>query len=490
MRIKLKTVAMTVVLYAATVLGAQAVTVNNLTFKDVDIKVVLQAISRLATSDGVDINIVPAPNVTGTVTIDLAQVDWETALTVILKTYNLDAYRKKNVILISPAGTGAAQEERVAVQVKVFTLKYVDANDVQKAILPILSSSGKTAVLETTGQSGWAFGTEVGKKSDASGSKLRRTKILIVSDSAERLDQIAVLVDQLDVMPKQILIKTRIMEVNHDLLRDLGIEWGTGATGAESAPLQAVDSVSKSFLMASHSLAPAPSTFLPQTTTLTTANGGLALMFKHISGTEYQAIMHALEENTKANTLSSPILMTLNNQEATILIGTKFPIIKTDVSTETSAIIGGSLQEYKDIGIQLNVVPQIWGEKENYINLIVHPAVSSYSTTAKVLGGVNGTTTLVEYPIISTREAETQLIVPDNGTVMMGGLLKDIKTKQTIGIPFLSKIPLLGALFRRQVDTTEKVELIIFITAHIMTPEEQVSPEIIDTAAMQREFRK
>ena len=491
MKIIFKGIMMVSALCFAIVMNAQAATVNNLTFKDTDIKVVLQAISALAKSDGKDINIVPGPTVTGSVTIDLSQVDWETALNVICRTYNLDAYRQKNVIMVTPLGPGGSVAKS-EVLVKVFNFKFIDANDALKAIAPILSSSGKTSVLETTGQSGWEFGAEMGKKSDTSEKKLKRTKILVVSDSAGRLEQITTLLDELDVMPKQILIKTRILEVNHDLLRDLGVDWGTGATGAESGALVTSSgnqlNTSAHDRVSSHSLSPTPSMFLPQTSALTTANGGAQFLFKHLTSTQFEIILHALEENSKTNTLSAPILMTLNNQEATILIGTKFPIIQTTVSTSTNNIIGGSLQEYKDIGIQLNVVPQIWGEKENFINLIVHPAVSSYSTTAKVLDQ-NGVT-LVEYPIISTREAETQLVVPDNGTVMMGGLLKDVQNNQVIGVPFLSKIPLLGNLFNRIVKGTDKIELIIFITAHIMQPGEAVSSEIIDTAAVQAHFDK
>ena len=465
---------------------AGAAPVQSFAFKDTDIRIVLAAIAQLASADVADINIVPSADVQGTVTVDLAQVDWETALNVLLKSYNLESSRQKNVILIRPIGPGGSTAG-TEIRTRVFSLKFLDGNDAKKAIMPILSPAGKTAVLETTGQSGWGFGTEAGKKAIAEENKLKRTKILVVSDTADRIEQIAALLDQLDVMPKQIMIKTRILEVSHNLLKDLGVDWGTGKTGAETSPLQAV-SGSGNTQFAIHSLAPTPSMFLSQTTSLTSNNGGMQFMFQHLTGAQFEVVLHALEENSKSNMLSAPILMTLNNQEATILIGTKYPIIQTEVSSTTNNIVGGSLQEYKDIGIQLNVVPQIWGEKENYINLIVHPAVSSYSTTAKVID--QSGTTLVQYPIISTREAQTQLIIPDNGTVMMGGLLQDVESAQVIGVPVLSKIPLLGALFRRNVKTTEKIELVIFITAHIMTPEEQVSPGIMDTVSVERNFTK
>ncbi|MBF0483404.1 MAG: secretin and TonB N-terminal domain-containing protein [Candidatus Omnitrophica bacterium] len=481
-----KIILWTVFLGITVTANVNAAIVQNLAFKDTDIKVVLQAIEKLGAAEIPDLNIVPSPEVQGSVSIELTQVNWETALDIILRSYNLTAHRDKNIIMISPL-TAEDLAQSKARQVRVFHLKYIDANDAMKSIQPIMSDTGKVSVLETTGQSGWEFGTEAGKKSGGSKEKLIRTKVLVVSDSPDRLEQMATLIRDLDVMPKQILIKTKIMEVNHNDLQDIGFDWASGATGAESSTLQAVP-ISGGNTGAIHNLAPTPSSFQPLTSGLTSANGGLQLMFKELDGTDFEFILHALNEKVKTNTLSAPVVMTLNNQEATILIGTQYPIIKTDVSTDTGTIIGGSLQEYKDIGIQLNVVPQIWGDNDGFINMIIHPAVSSYSTTSKVLN--QSGTTLVEYPIISTREAETQLVVKDGGTVMLGGLMKDIKTNHVIGIPLLSSIPYLGNLFKRTTIDTEKIDLIIFITAHIVNPGDDAPVGVMDTTSVQSQFEK
>jgi type IV pilus assembly protein PilQ len=473
MNIIFKRAVMTLVMGLMITIGAQAESVNNFTFKDTDIRVVLQAITQLAKDEGKDINIVPGPAVSGTVTIDLANVNWETALNVILRIYNLDAYRQRNVIMVNPLGPSGSVAKN-EVQVRVFNLNYIDANDAEKAILPILSSGGKTAVLETTGQSGWEFGMQDNKKAETTEHKLKRTKVLVVSDSAERLEQISTLIDQLDVMPKQILIKARILEVDYNVVKDLGVQWTTAKSTLEAK-------------YNSQSLSPVPSTFTAGvlTSQLTPLTGGMTFAFQQLTGTQAQVVLNALEENTKTNTLSAPILMTLNNQEATILVGTQYPIIDTTVSTSTNNVVGGSLEEYKDIGIQLNVVPQIWGEKEDLINLIIHPVVSSFTNTVDVTD--NGVK-LVSYPIIDTREAETQLILPDNGTVMLGGLIKENKTNQVIGIPLLDKLPFIGQLFRTDIKGKTKTELIIFITAHIMKPGEEVSPEIMNTKPIEAKF--
>jgi type II secretory pathway component GspD/PulD (secretin) len=139
-----------------------------------------------------------------------------------------------------------------------------------------------------------------------------------------------------------------------------------------------------------------------------------------------------------------------------------------------------TLDYYQEIGIRLNVVPQI--SEEGYINMIIHPSVTSSNsnvTATNVAGtGTSAITSTVNYPVIDVREAQTQVLMKDGETIVLGGLLKDIKSKQTIGIPFLSKIPLLGNLFKRQTDDVSKIDLLIFITARVLK-EGELSPQEI-----------
>jgi type II secretory pathway component GspD/PulD (secretin) len=180
------------------------------------------------------------------------------------------------------------------------------------------------------------------------------------------------------------------------------------------------------------------------------------------------------------------VILSLNNQLASILIGTKFPIIETQTSSENSYIVGASLQQYMDIGVQLKVKPQICGPNEEYINLLLNPIVSSYTQTTKVT--TQQGVTLVEYPIINTREASNQMLVKDGETVVLGGLLKDVKSDEDIGIPFLSKIPWIGNLFKRNTKDNSKVDLMIFITAKIVKPGESLPQEILNTQRLRDQF--
>jgi len=458
----------------------------TLDFKDADIRNVLKIISLKA-----GINIVTTPEVMGNVNIRLENVPWEKALEVILKTYGFAYERVGNIIIVAPIDrlTNLKKQELEFNQIQpvvteVFYLKYIDAQDAKKALEPQLSSRGKITILEITGQAGWEFGAEdIAKRKRVTEGRISRSKTLIISDIPPVLEKIKEILQSIDIQPQQILIEAKLIEVNHDKLMELGFNWGTGTGGPTS-------------LVTSRQLTTTYWTNTDSSGNITSGNYteivGLPtvplnskgtkilgaqsipaaqigeLIFQKLTGTEFEAVFKALEQKDYANTLSSPHILTLNNQEASILIGTKYPLLKTSVTTETGTVTGTTLDKYQNIGIQLNVVPQIVGEDN--INLIIHPAVSSYSNTVKAVSSTG--LTMAEYPIILTREADTQIQVKDGETVVIGGLLTDKKTKTITGIPILKDIPLLGLLFQKRYNKVEKIDLLIFITAHIVKKDE------------------
>lgn len=467
-----------------TLSAAQNVTLD---FKEADIRNVLKIISYKS-----GVNIVATPEVMGNITIRLIDVPWEKALDAILKTYGFGYEKQANIITVAPIEklTAIRKQEVELAEVQstlteVFQLKYIDAQDAKKALEPQLSARGKITVLEMTGQAGWEFATvskgealaKIKRVADV-GSK--RSKILIISDISPALDRIKEVVQQIDIMPKQVLIETRIMEVSNDHLKDIGFDWGTGSSGAESTTITTTPANKSGGIdlaqLGAHVLAGNvgstpfnPSVFGPKESSMTADNSGLKFLFKKLSGAQFEVILRALDEDVHANTLSAPSIVALNNQEATILVGTKYPILKTEVAGTEVTTTTVTLDYYQDIGIQLNVVPQIG--VNDYINMVVHPAVSSITTT-------DASITSAKYPIIDVREVETRVLMKDGETIVIGGLLKDVKNKEIIGIPFLSKIPLLGILFKRETIDTQKIDLLIFITARIIKEGELTSEEI------------
>jgi general secretion pathway protein D len=284
------------------------------------------------------------------------------------------------------------------------------------------------------------------------------------------------LLEELDVMPRQILIKVKIMEVDRNLAMELGVNFGSGISGATQGSYSMLNLNSKnSKVLGGQSVGTTPSVFTPNTTDLT--GYGLTMDFQKLTGAEFQVVVSALEDDAQTNVLSSPTILTLNNQEASIMVGQKYPIVKLQTSdtTGTTVVTGGSLEKYENIGIQLNVVPQICGEDNNYVNIIVHPAISSHNGDVSVAtaAGVE----LVSYPKIDTREAQTQAVIKDGETIVIGGLLKDIKAKERIGVPLLMDLPFIGQFFRTDAHSTQKIDLLIFITVHIVKLGEAI-PEI------------
>jgi type II secretory pathway component GspD/PulD (secretin) len=160
-------------------------------------------------------------------------------------------------------------------------------------------------------------------------------------------------------------------------------------------------------------------------------------------------------------------------------VGYHTPILASTVTAgtdTTGSTVTQTLDYYQEIGIRLNVVPQV--NEEGYINMIIHPSVTSSSSSVTATSTTGTNTTQTSYPIIEVREAQTQVLLKDGETIVIGGLLKDVKGKQTIGIPFLSKIPILGKFFTRETFDTQKVDLLIFITARVVKDGE-FSPEEI-----------
>lgn len=415
-------------------------------------------------------SIVISPDITGHATVRLTDVPWDQALESVLKPFNYGFYQDGNTTVVTANSP---------LKSRVITLKYLDALDAEPVLAAFLTPRGKIMRLTNLGQT-WgaaasqsesvAGGEGMGKRTRIQEDpKLSRSKILMVTDTAVVLDQISAFLEEIDVPPTQILIEARFLELNPRVLQDIGFEFGTdgGFTrGSHAFGYQADQS----------SGGVAPGNFSPYSapTLESTApfNAGLNLAFQRLTSVQYSLMLHALQEDASANVLSAPRILTLNNQEAVIIVGTKFPIINSDASSAAAggaATITTSLRGYEDIGIQLNVLPQVSDGK--MINMIVRPSVRELVGTRSGKTVSGEVTALTEYPVISTREAETQVVMPDGQTIVIGGLLKDRQSKTTIKVPLLGSIPYLGWLFRRDTVQNEKIELLIFVTASIVPAE-------------------
>ena len=516
---------------AIPVVPGSPVAVTNLVTINVENGPMTQVLNAFSRQTGR--SIVIGPEVTGNVTLRVADMPWKDALDVILKPYGYGYYMVGETIIIcgieklpKPAeeGTPAAgpavgatagapaaapgakpagpppKPPEPPLLVKVFTLKYLDAADVEGLVKAQLSPRGRIGRLLTRSQS-WQdqqiFQGSLNTTSSESLGRLKRLqedpnqvrgKTLVVVDNQDTIDRVQEMLGKVDVMPVQIQIRARFIEVRADLLRDLGVEWGTGVNGASSPGVTTLGTRGASSLYAAGgqqingTVKPAAFDSQSLLSAKRPFDGGLSLAFQKLTDLQLEVLLHLLQEDNSYNMLSSPQVLTMDNQDAVIIVGQKLPIIKSDSSgTLGTTTISTTLERYEDIGIKLKVMPQVCDS--SFINLIVHPSVRELLgyQSGKVTSLAGAAVALTEYPVIATREAESQVMVKSGQTIVIGGMLRDKQVTTQIKTPFLGSIPLLGALFRRETVTTEKLELLIFLTATIRSTVEELA--VVEPAA-------
>lgn len=438
-------------------------------------------------------NIVLGPDVTNDlVTIHLNNVQWDNALDVILKPYGYGYQKVGKTLVVRKLSAMVVQAALEPLQSRVYELRYLDAGDVKDIITAQLSPSrGKMSIITARGQKGWKNLASKSSKSKSGGSlDLRareeedqiRSKTIVVTDVPSVLNSVAETLAEIDLMPKQVLVEARFMEVNEDFLRDIGVQMaGTFNVSGATIGLgdQFFGATPNAFKPLSGEVG---GTYSPGGSNPALNTGGGLLAY----GSKWAVFVAMLEEDEDTKTLSAPKILTLNNQEAVIVVGTRYPIISSETTTSTGndPTISEELEYYESIGIQLNVVPQICDD--GYINMITRPSVT------EIIGekGVN------EYPIIKTRDTETQTLVANGETIVIGGLLEERETEGVFKVPFLGDIPFLGHLFKRTTKDTKTIDLLIFLSATIVDednydiileqPEEE--EEVIEIDVMEGEF--
>lgn len=452
---------------------SEFVTIN---VKNANIAEVLKAYS-LQTGQ----SIVVGPDVVSeNVNVRLNNIPWKDALDVTLKPYGFGYRVVGDTIVINKLENIVTVESIEPLNSRVFHLGFLDAYDIKSIVEAQLSVRGKFTIHETKSLPGWEFGgnassggsgaaTEGGIRGRKEKQELQKSKTFVVTDVPSAITQIEGLIKVLDKMPQQVLIEAKFLEISTGGLMDIGLDYinamenveesaTAGGTGTSSLQPAALDNLLKVLNMTSG---------YPNSLNTAAAGGytqdeGIRLSHSVLGDWGADMLFAFAASDDDANVLSAPRILTLNNQEAAILVGEKYPIIDSDSST-----VGGgqtqseSLDYYENIGIQLNVIPQVCNS--NYINMIVHPAVSKLQD-----GNVIGNNS---YPRIDVREAETQILLKSENTAVIGGLQDERDFERIKKVPFLGDIPFLGRLFRRETTEKEKIDLLIFIKASIIENE-------------------
>ena len=433
---------------------AGRVTIN---FIDADVRYVLDTLARQE-----NLHIVFSDEVKGNVNVRLDNVLFWDAFRTILEAKGLGYEKIGEIVKVATfeelkSQRESKEEEISRMRIEVFRFKYANAKEIDEVVKKFLSSKGSTAVYYSTIRGGWAVGgissgeTATGIVARIENKKEEFPGILVVRDFPEYLDKIRELLEEFDRLPKQVLIRALIVEVKYDREKDIGINWETlGQAGAEGDSSFIVGEGKELEAGIKGGTPPSYQELTPDFT-------GLTLTYRRLIGARFEAVIYALEEEGKANVLSSPRMLVLDGHEGTILVGSKYPIFSTSFN-EQGELTGESLDRYEPIGVTLKVIPVIW--EGGRVNMAIHPMISALG------GNVTGNKIIMKE--IITREVDTNVTVNSGDTIVIGGLIKSEDTTTQYRVPLLGQIPILGWFFRRENKTVEKTELLIFITPSIV----------------------
>ncbi|MFH2069683.1 MAG: type IV pilus secretin PilQ [Elusimicrobiota bacterium] len=403
----------------------------TLEYQDADIRDVLQV---MAIRSG--INIIYGTDVTGTLTISLKNVPFDQAFRTILSLKGLASVPVGDNILrvITPVALTAERQQDISFT-KVYPLNYALAGEIQSQIASALGAQGLKLSLSP----------EV------------KTNALVVTASPDGLNMVEKLLKELDVRPKQVMIESRVVDVRIDDLAELGVNWSLDK-------IQTTDGSGVTMMSRSGALGGGLALTMPGETVAKVEGGGVSSVisaptsggvfnFGYITNRDaFLARLGMLATQGKTKVLSNPRVSTINNKEASILVGEKVPYKTTTIGT------GGVSQEswqYLDAGIQLTVTPTI--SPDGWVTLKVNPTVSVPLPTA---GGAA--------PTVRTRETKVTVMVKDGDTIVIGGLISETDINSIQKIPLLGDLPILGHLFKYTSSQKGRTELLIFLTPHIL----------------------
>ncbi|WP_240724560.1 type IV pilus secretin PilQ [Halomonas borealis] len=403
----------------------------TLNFQDIEVRSVLAIIG-----DFTGLNLVASDSVTGRVTLNLQDVPWDQALDLVLKSHGLASRQEDGVIVVAPAEELAARErlelqtreqlETLApLETQYIQVKYAKAEDLAQ-LLRGESGGG--------GANGFGLLTERGRVAVDP-----RTNTLLIQDTAEQIGQIMETLERLDVAVRQVQIEARIVIARDSATRELGVSWGL--SNNEGDPSNGLNAGGASSGVAD--------------------NGGLsvdlgdavepstAFSFGYLSGDVLLDLeLRALESEGKSQTISQPRVITANQRTATIKQGTEIPY-------QESTSSGATDTEFKEAVLSLEVTPQITPDNR----IIMDLAINNDTVADQSFNGA---------PAIDTNEINTQVLVNNGETVVLGGILTTEQVRSLFKTPLLGDIPVLGSLFRYTEESNDKVELLVFITPRIL----------------------
>ena len=406
--------------------------IKTISLTNADIRSVLMYLSSYS-----GVNIVASPSVEGSVTLRLSNVTWRETLDIIMKTYGLVSVESKNYIRVVKAedyyAEKAAEEKHLQdsetmlpLTTHIVTIRYNVAQELQTAVEGLLSPRGSVGVD-------------------------KRTNSLVIRDLPENIARVDELIKVLDKETEQIKIAAQLLEVESGFLREIGVDWRiVNQAAVDETPADpSIDPIYPTNPERQNYAEEEGRIFgSQQMTGDKLGQFSFARLLDDIGGRDYSvgAILSTIESSNKGKIIAHPEVTTLDNVEAYIQMGQKIPIKQFDPS-------GNTIITFYDVGTKLRVTPHITSENRILLHLV--PERSSYQFDP------NGV-------IINTQNAETNVVVEDGETAVIGGLTNQEIQNIRTGLPFLKDLPVIGFLFGYDKKTVVSRDLVIFVTPTIV----------------------
>ncbi|MDT0502418.1 type IV pilus secretin PilQ [Halomonas sp. PAR7] len=400
----------------------------TLNFQDIEVRSVLAIIA-----DFTGLNLVASDSVQGRVTLNLEDVPWDQALDLVLKSHGLSSRQDGNVIVVAPAAE-LAQREQLELETRE-QLEVLAPLETEYIEVKYAKASDIAALLRGGGQAGFGLLTERGKVAVDP-----RTNTLLIQDTAEQIDSVMDTLKRLDVAVRQVQIEARIVIAGQTASRELGVNWGVSGSGgrfdlggaSDGEPVSGLGGLAVDFGPVDRG-----------------AGGMTSFGFGYLSGDVLLDLeLRAMESDGKSYTISQPRVITANQTTAVIKQG-------QERAYREAAASGASAVEFKEAVLSLEVTPQITPD-----NRIIMDVAITNDTFGEFNPG--------EEPPVNKNEIETQVLVDNGQTVVLGGILQTEELENLVKTPFLGDLPVLGNLFRYTQESNDKVELLVFITPRIL----------------------
>ena len=416
----------------------------SLNFQDIEVRAVLQLIA-----DFTELNLVASDTVSGRITLRLQDVPWDQALDLVLKTKGLDKRQVGNVLMVAP-GAEIAERER----------QQIEANRQIAELAPLRSEFVRIRYAKALDIVGLfeAGSEDGGSLTSPRGSVVVdvRTNSIIITDTEAKLAEIRDLLALVDIPVRQVMIEARIVVAQSDATKNLGIQWGGGYLNKSDDNIVSVSgdttnvvSLTDSAIAGTLASVSYPGALLVDLGVASTS--GFAIGFAS-SDLFLTAELSALEAEGEGEVVSQPKVITGDKQEASIKSGTEIPYQQSSPSGETTVA-------FKDAVLALFVTPNITPDDRIMLDL----RVNQDTVGALVPTGNGG-----RIPSIDTTQLETQVLVGNGETVVLGGVFKTEDVESVSKVPFFGDIPYIGAFFRSETQVHKKTETLIFITPRIL----------------------